>query len=140
LVLIATSCGTSKNIFGTYQSNFAINGYHFQQITLKSDSTLEYKYWGHMIFDTAVARFNLIDKKLILQYYPLQVDTSDWLQLRKLGVTLMEQEYARLGKSAPLRLTLGSNKLFLIETSSGIVRTKSNKNGKQKKYFLKKVE
>lgn len=138
-VLVATSCGSSKPIFGTYQSNFTVNGFHFQQIILKADSTLEYKYWGHMIWDTAVARYNLVGNQLILQYYPVYVDTSGWQRLRKMGVTLMEEEYARMGKSAPAGLILQRDKLVLFDTSLGIIKKKPNRNGRRKKYFLIKI-
>jgi hypothetical protein len=140
LGLITTSCGVSKEIFGTYSSNFAVNGYHFQQIKLKSDSTLEFKYWGHMIYDTATARFSVNDKTLHLCYYPVQIDTSSWPELRKQGISLMEQQYAGLGKSAPFGLLIRGKKLFLIGNDLGIVKVRPNYKGREKKYFLKKLE
>lgn len=139
-LFILTSCRGSKDIFGTYISNFAVNGYHIRQIKLKSDSTLEYRYWGHMIFDTATAHFTRNYNTLILNYYPIKVDTSDWPVLHKQGFTLMEQEYARLGKSAPYALIIKNRKLFLIDSDKKIVKSKIDVKGRSKSYFLKKAD
>ena len=93
-----------------------------------------------MVWDTATAHFSLSDDNLILNYYPTAVDTSLWSELRKQGITLMEHEHSKLGKSAPFGLTLHNRKLFLIEGDGQLVKTKMNSKGKSKRYFLSKID
>lgn len=137
--LIIASCSNLKDISGIYISNFAVNGYHVRQIKLNPDSTLEFRYSGHLVYDTATANFTRTGNRLELTYFPIAVDTSKWTELRKQGITLMEQEYNRLGKSAPHGLVKKNNKLFLVSEDGQIIKYKSNYKGKNKKYFLQKV-
>lgn len=136
-----TSCNQPKHIVGPYRSNFAVNGYHSRQVKIKPDSTLEYRYSGHLIFDTAVAHYSLVGKRLTLNYYPITIDTSDWPELRKQGsITIVEILYKEMGKSAPYGLLLQNNKLFLVDKNDNILKKKSNSKGKDKRYFLRKIK
>lgn len=137
---LTISCHQPKSIFGAYLSNFPVNGYHSRLVRLKPDSVLEYRYSGHMIFDTAVARFSLIGNRLSVQYFPISIDTSAWPELRKLGVTGMENENENMGKSAPIGWILRGKKLFLIGENMKVVRNKNNEKGRSRRYFLKRIE
>jgi hypothetical protein len=138
-VLILSSCNSPKVIAGTYTSNFAVRGFFMTQIKLHSDSTLEYRYWGDMAFDTATANYRLVKNRLYLKYYPIKVDTSNWTRLRQQGITIMENELNRYGKSAPFQLLVRDNKLFLVDSNGTVIKRKADRKEKRKKYFLIKT-
>jgi len=108
------------------------------QITLKKDSTLEYRHWGDLVFDTAIAHYKLAGNKIFLTYYPIEVDTSDWKELRKQGITLMEKELTRNSSSAPKKLLLRKGKLFLFDNEGNLIKRKRNSQNKKQMFYLKK--
>lgn len=140
LITALLSCRAKRDLFGTYQSNFAVNGYFIQQVKLNPDSTLEFRYWGDLVFDTATAHFRLTGNRLSLIYYPIKIDTSSYSELRKQGITLMDQSQAKLGQAAPFGLQLKNGNLFLTEDNFVVVKRKPNSKGKFKKYFLIRVQ
>lgn len=97
---------------------------------------MEYRYWGDLTFDTANANYTLTGNKIFLTYYPIKIDTTDWPELRKHGVTMMEQELNKYGKTAPSGLLIRGDKLFLYDKNGLIVKKKSDSKNKRRKYFL----
>ena len=79
------SCSSTKNISGTYRSNFADLGMFITKLTLKSDSSFEYRFRGDLIFDTATGRYNIENRKLILVYDSRPIDTSGLSTIRSMG-------------------------------------------------------
>ena len=108
------------------------------QITLKKDSTLEYRRWGDLVFDTATAQYKLTGNKILLTYYPIEVDTTEWMELRKQGITIMENELERNSFSAPKKLLLRKDKLFLFDNEGNFIKRKRNSQNKKQKFYLKK--
>lgn len=87
-LLALVSCSSTKNISGTYRSNFADLGFFVTTMKLKSDSTFEYRFRGDMIFDIANGQYKVHGRKLILTYNPSPVDTSSLASLRKMSIKL----------------------------------------------------
>ena len=95
-------------------------------IKLKPDSIFEYRYWGDMAFDTAIAYFHVADKKIFLTYFPVNVDSpqGQWIQRVKYG------------ESAPSQLIIRNKKLFLVDMNGRKVKSKKDRFNKNRKYYL----
>jgi len=146
-----TSCTTTKNLEGSYRSNFADLGFFVTRIKLKSDSTFEYRFRGDLISDTATGKYNIEGRKLILTYDPRPIDTSGLAYMRSIGFKLDEPLNLKSDAALPHVFYLRGNKLFHSLQDGKIVRraTKFNKRKKylffgshyyKRKWYLAKVE
>jgi hypothetical protein len=145
------SCSSTKNISGTYRSNFADLGMFITKVTLKSDSSFKYRFRGDLIFDTAAGRYRIDNRKLILIYDPRPIDTSGLSTMRSMGFKLDSPLTLKSDAGLPHIFYIRRNKLFHSRQDEGIVKraTKYNKTKKylffgnhyyKRKWYLKRVD
>ena len=129
------SCTSTKNLAGSYRSNFADLGFFVTRIKLKSDSTFEYRFRGDMFSDTATGKYNIEGRKLILTYDPRPIDTSGLAYMRSIGFKLDEPLSLKSDAALPHVFYIGQDKLFGSYQDGKIVR-KAVGYSKRKKYLL----
>lgn len=129
------SCSSTKNINGTYRSNFADLGMFITKVVLKNNSSFEYRFSGDLIFDTATGRFTIEHRKLILIYGPRPIDTSGLSTMRSLGLKLDSPLILKSEASLPHVFFIRKNKLFNSYQDEHIIK-RATKYNKTKKYLL----
>ncbi len=106
---------------------------------------MEYRFSGHMIFDTAIGRYTLEGNKIIPHYYPIPIDTSSWAQLRKIGLgstiqfEIWDYERKKYGSSAPKLMLVKNSKIFLCDSLGNRIKYEVDRNGRKRRYYLKKL-
>lgn len=130
-----TSCTSTKNLEGSYRSNFTVLGFFVTRIKLNSDRTFEYLFHGDMISDTATGNYRIKGHKLILTYHSRPIDTSGLAYLQNIGLKLDESLNLKSDAGLPHIFYIGQDKLFGSFQDGKIVR-KAVGYSKRKKYLL----
>ena len=150
LILGFSSCNSTKNISGTYGSNFAIIGFFGTEINLKSDATFSYRMRGDMMGDTANGKYQVKDRFLILYYDPPIVDTTLYANYGK-EATLISQALTNT-PSRPYKFFIAHDKLFVADTLGNINKLRQGLSRhkkyllcghhymKKRKYYLKRID
>jgi hypothetical protein len=105
------------------------------KVTLKSDSSFEYRFRGDLIFDTATGRFKIDQRKLILVYDPRPIDTSGLATMRSMGFKLDSPLTVKSDAGLPHIFYIRRNKLFHSRRDEEIVR-RATKYNKRRKYLI----
>ena len=136
------SCSSSKPLLGIYRSNFAIGGSFVEQITLKEDSSFEYRS-NHVIYKYAKGHYKIDTGKLILSYNFPSLDTSGASYLlRTMGINI-EEDRKSMENYFPRYFFNKNGKLFSVNINGKIkrkARTKRFAKKPRKKYYLKKID
>lgn len=131
---VLISCSSTKNIAGTYRSNFADLGFFVTMIKLKKDSTFEYRFRGDLFNDTATGHYEINGHKLLLHYKEVPMDTSGFANMRSIGFKLDSNS---LKSVVPRNYVfyIRRNKIYESYQNEKIV-TKAFGYSKWEKYFL----
>lgn len=86
-ILTLAGCSTTKNISGTYRSNFAEMGFFSTTLQLNNDSTFNYSFNGDLIHNKATGIYNVDKRKLLLKYNLTPLDTVYANMYRNSGMT-----------------------------------------------------
>jgi hypothetical protein len=148
LLIFAASCNLSRNISGTYRSNFAVGGFFVTRIVLNKDSTFTYRMSGDLVYDTAFGSFQVSDKEVLLTYGQLIGDTSyeygtDVIPIHEYYTKSHNLHRAQAYKIGVNRLLLMGPNLGIIKRQWGYSRNRKallfGSRWRMKRYFLKKV-
>jgi hypothetical protein len=129
------SCNSTKNIAGTYKTNFADLGFFGTTIRLNQDSSLQYVFQGDLIYDSTTGHYSIYNNKVYIifdrelpdrnkLYYrfnnmPLKIATTS-------GGTIHYQIFCYIGH----------NKLFSSDIETGRKVTKARRYNKRMKYIF----
>jgi len=131
------SCNSTKEIFGTYKSNFAVIGFFGTRIDLRSDSTFSYRMKGDLMYDTATGIFRIEGNYIKLTYDLPKPDSSKFFMINGKG----EKEYVDLSQIfanrnlRPNQYILAPRKLYTTYDNGKLVK-KSQGLSKHKKYLF----
>jgi len=129
------SCGSTKNIAGTYHTNFADLGFFGTTVRLRSDSTLQYVFQGDLMYDSTTGRYTVKENKVYIRFDKEVPDTTklyyrfDNMPLKTAfveGDSVLYQSF----------LYIGHKKLFFAHAETGKKVTKARRYNKRKKYLL----
>ena len=138
--IIIESCSPPKLAMGTYRSNFAISGSFVEELTLKKDSSFEYRS-NHVIYKYAQGHYKIDTGKLVLSYnFPL-FDTSGASYLLSMGINIKEDR-KNMESFFPRYFFIKNGKLFSGDINGKIkrkARTKRFAKKPRKKYYLKQI-
>jgi hypothetical protein len=143
------SCDSTKNITGTYQSNFAEAGFISTKIILNKDSTFGYLKQGDMMYDTAFGFYQIKSQHLVLNFEKPKFDTSLYSIYGKDAVNFYNMTWNEY-KHNPEQYLIRRNKLRECDSIGRIVRWSFGsfkrrkyllfgRHDHKKRYFLKKI-
>ena len=143
LLQTSTSCKTTKNIFGTYRSKFAVIGFFGTRITLNNDSTFTYRMRGDLSYDTASGSYTTQGRLLILTAKQPPVDSANIITYELTASSSINRK--------PVKYLIGSNKIFetdlkgeKVNKEIGYFRHKKyilfGKKMYSKRYYLKRID
>ena len=129
------SCGSTKNIAGTYRNKFAVANFFGTTIRLMSDSSLQYVFQGDLMYDSTTGQYHIIDNKLYIDFDKELPDTNK-MYYRFNNMQL--KTFVHLGDTIKYKLSyyIGHDKLFPIHIETGKKVTKARKYNKRKKYIF----
>lgn len=150
LLLLLISCNSSKNIIGTYKSNFAVYGFFVTKIKFNPDSTTEYDKIGDLINENLTGRFKISHNIAYIKFDKLKYDQSkDTLSLNEIFTRKIDtNDYQNLhsydlkfenGISYHLKYKIKHNKLIAYNIITGKIVRKSKGSKNKRKYYLKKI-
>jgi hypothetical protein len=127
------SCNTTKNVAGSYQTNFADLGFFMTEIELKSDSSFSYRFAGDLIDDKAKGKYRVINDTIFLIYdrndsTPLRY-SEKFMPSKKYHDKLTEFYYQEV-------LFIGNNKLYFANIETDKKVTKAMRYNKRRKYLF----
>jgi hypothetical protein len=153
LVSIATltfvGCSTTKDISGTYRSNFAEMGFFSTTLKLKKDSTFNYSLRGDLISNEATGLYTLNKRMLLLTYNLTPLDTVYANMYRNSGMKGVDT--LKNETNYPKLFYLRNDKIFVSFQNGRIVKRGQTYSKRKKylffgshyykkKFYLKKVE
>jgi hypothetical protein len=135
LLWILISCNSTKNISGTYRTNFAEFGFFGTTIRLKQDSSLQYVFQGDLIYDSTTGLYSVHDRKVYITFDKEPPDTTK-LYHRFDNIPLKTAVISDDTIHYQIFCYIGHKKLFSshIETEKKVV--KASGYNKRKKYFF----
>jgi hypothetical protein len=140
VITILAGCRTT-NLVGTYQSNCADIGFFVTTVTLKADSTFEYRFKGDLANNFGTGTFEVSNDILELSFDKDII--ADSMNIAKL---------LNPSPKEPLYYKTGNNKLWVINNEGKVVRTANcysrtrrfifwgDEFMTRRRYFLKKTE
>jgi len=132
-----------QNIVGHYKNIDHILGLGFvTNLTLKSDSTFEYKFSGDLFGDKAIGSYLINEKTILLQYKTPDYDTAFIIEKQTINTTPPQTfeskvpfKFTRsIAYLRPIELKRRGKKLIVMQISD------HSKNSKSKKMVLKKYK
>ena len=150
IAVFLVSCRSTNNITGSYQSNFAVNGFFGTKINLNADSTFGYRMRGDMMFDTSNGHYKFDNKYLVLFHEPFKPDTSEYEKFGKDAVLLLHALSTNQHLDKPEKYLIGHKKLFVCDSSGRIVKKQFGyakrrqfllfgRHWYKRRYYLKKI-
>lgn len=144
------SCHSTKNITGTYRSNFAVHGFFVTRINLKTDSTFGYRMSGDVIYDTSWGHYKITKDCLILSHEPFPPDTSEYAKFGKEAVIASPALSTSDHLNHPRKYIVGHKKIFVCDSTGNQMKKKFGysrrrqyfifgKHWYKRRYFLKRI-
>ncbi len=129
------SCSSTKNIAGTYQTNFADLGFFGTTIKLKPDSSLQYVFQGDLMYDSTTGHYSIYDRRVYITFDKELPDTNK-LYYRFDNMPLKTDNISGDTIHYKVFCYIGHNKLFSSHIETGKKVTKVRRYNKRKKYFF----
>jgi hypothetical protein len=129
--------------YGCYSSNFAIVGWFGTHIQLSDNYTFKYEYSGDLSYDGATGTYTVIKDTIYLEYKLLEYDTTKIVFKDSAGrdITLPKIDFNLLNtEDRPQRLYYKNSKLFFVSSNGKLLKRATNRQGKQRKYYLQRHE
>jgi hypothetical protein len=132
---VLLSCKSTKNVAGTYHTNFASLGFFGSTVRLMQDSTFQYVFQGDLIYDSAIGRYCIYDQKVFLNF---DKETPDSTKLYYRFDNMPARTTIISGNTIKYQsfYYIGHKKLFATNAVTGKKITKSKRYNKRKKYIL----
>lgn len=122
IIFLLISCRSTRDIVGTYNSNFTVHGFFGTRINLNPDSTFEYRMRGDLIFDTSNGNYKVYNKYVVLYHEPFKIDTSEYDKYGKEAVLLSYALSTNKHLDNPEKYLVGHRKLFVCDTAGQLIR------------------
>jgi hypothetical protein len=135
LASVVLSCASTKDIAGTYHTNFASLGFFGTTVRLKPDSTLQYVFQGDLMYDSTTGHYAVRDRNVYITFDKEVPDTTKLYN----RFDNMPIKTAFVGGDSVLYqsfLYIGHNKLYFAHAVTGKKVTKAKRYNKRKKYIL----
>lgn len=135
LAALLSSCGTSKDITGTYRSKFAVGGFFTTKVQLNADSTLQYIFEGDLEYEKATGHYRVDGNKLYILFDKEEPDSDfpyhrfDVMPLKNVTHNGNRIDYQKI-------LYIGHHKLFPANIDTEKKVTRDQGAFRRRKYFL----
>ncbi|WP_426486045.1 hypothetical protein [Flavobacterium sp. 2] len=151
LLLLISSCNSSKKISGIYRSNFAQYGFFVTEVKLNEDSTAVFQKWGDVLGEKLNGKYKISKNTLYLKFNKLKHDSSkDTVSINELSMIPIDtSEYQdshgydlKFENGIPyhLKFKIKHNKLLVYNFVSDKIIRRCQGSKNKARFYLKKLD